>query len=260
MLLCLSACGTDDPICGSYRCVGAETEDLYVKSELLGKKGIVLVLNGDGTGTLTRGDGEGAFTWARVGEGLRLDAAGRLYDADLEGEAILLRLEDGVILRFERADAKTQPAGQELTDSGDWYGWWAVSNSQGEMPEVWRDCCARLESGDYGPVLRFWDEESSWDEPLALVRLRAEDTELVSESGWFLLSEIGDGALRLDPAADRLELSGSCEGGGERFDYEIHLRPWGAEWQEETLHLPWRYRDWYLPLIGEDAPMPDRIG
>jgi hypothetical protein len=109
-------------------------------------------------------------------------------------------------------------------------------------------------------VLRVWDEESAYEEPLALVQMRWEGDTAVSESGWFLLSEMGEGTWRVDPGAEALELSGTCEGGGERFDYQIHLRPWGADWQEETLHEPWRLRDWYLPLMEEGASMPDRIG
>ena len=259
MLLCLSACGEEDPICGRYRCTSAEAEGLTVREELLGEN-TVLTLEQGGKGQITRGGREGGFSWSRSGDSLRLDLAGVLYDADLEGESILLRLGDGLILRFEREDAQTRPAGPETLETSEWYGWWSVENSQGEMPEVWRDCCARLEPGDYGPVLRFWDEESSCDEPLALVRMRLEDGIAVSESGFFLLSQMEDGTWTLDPAAEALELSGTCEGGGERFDYQIHLRPWGADWQEETLHEPWRLRDWYLPLLEEGASMPDRIG
>ena len=49
--------------------------------------------------------------------------------------------------------------------------------------------------------------------------------------------------------------------------YSIILRPWGAEWEDIRAGdmtgmpypdmLPIRYDSWYLPLIREDAPMPD---
>ncbi len=258
MLLCLSACGEADPICGRYRCTGAQAQGLDVREDRLGKN-TVLVLEPDGKGTITRGDTEGAFLWTRSGDSLRLDAAGVIFDASLEGETILLRMGE-TLLRFEREDGQTRPARPETLETAEWYGWWSVENSQGDMPEVWRDCCARMEPGEYGPILRFWDEESSYDEPLAQVQMRLEEGIAVSESGWFLLSDVEDGAWTVDPAAAALELSGVCEGGGERFDYRIHLRPWGADWQEETLHEPWRLRDWYRPLIEEGAAMPDRIG
>jgi hypothetical protein len=136
MLLCLSACGKEDPICGRYRCTGGETEGLTVREELLEEKA-VLSLEQDGTGTLTRGDRTGGFSWARSGDGLRLDAGGRLYDARLEDGSILLPLEDGLTLRFEREDT---PTGAEAHETAEWYGWWVVEHSEGNMPEIWRDC------------------------------------------------------------------------------------------------------------------------
>lgn len=256
LLLCLSACGNHDPICGSYRLTGADADGLSVKAEWMDDGSALLVLKEDGTGTLSRGDAAGSFTWIRSEDVLRLDVAGVIYDARLEGESILLPM-DGALLRFERDGTSEE---EEPIRTREWYGWWSVENSGGRMPEVWRDCCARLEQGSYGPVLRFWDEESSYSEPLAFLELRRDGDELVCVTGWFLTADLEEGAWRFDPEAERLELSGLCEGGGERFDYRIHLRPWGADWQEEELHEPWRLRDWYRPLIQEGASMPDRIG
>ena len=171
---------------------------------------------------------------------------------------LLLQLEPGLSLRFAREDATPETMAEP--ESLDWYGWWSVEGSTGTLPDSWRDCCASLTTGDFGLELRFWDEQSSWEESLALVRLCWEDGLIVSQSGWFLSSEIGEGEWRLDPAAEETVLSGAAQAGDESFSYEIRLRPWGARWEESGGRLPFRYEDWYLPLIEDNAAMPERIG
>ena len=258
LLLCLPACGGADPVCGRYLCVGAEAEGIQMPAALLGEETTVLSLTADGRGTLTRGGAQGSLSWSREGDLLRLDVGGKLYDATLRDGLLLLQLEPGLSLRFAPEDAAPETMAEP--ESLDWYGWWSVQGSTGTLPDSWRDCCACLTTDDFGAELRLWDEESSREEPLALVRLRWEDGLIVSQSGWFLSSEIGEGEWRLDPAAEETVLSGVAQAGDERFSYEIRLRPWGARWEKSGGRLPFRYEDWYLPLIEDGAAMPDQIG
>lgn len=252
LLLCLAACGQQDPACGSYSYLGAETMGLFVPGE---PTDALLTLGPNGQGTLQRGESLGAFSWRREGDGLLLETEGVLWDGRLEEEGqVLLRTDDGTLLRFSREAIRT---GQ--TEEADWYGWWEVENSTGRMLPSWRDCCARLESTPFGPELRLWDEDSSYDEPLALTQLRQEGESLVSASGFFLLEELKAGAWRMDVKGETLELRGIYTHGEESFSYHVLLRPWGAKWTEEG-RRPFRYSDWYLPLLEQGERMPREIG
>ena len=254
LLLCLSACGGSDPVCGRWICVFAETDGLSVPASLLDEEETVLFLSSDGRGTLSRGGREGALRWERREDGLfLLLGESSLALAERDGE-LWLSAEPGLSLRFAREGRAAEPA-----ENGAWYGWWEVTGSQGDMPDSWRDCCALLEIGPYGPELRLWDEDGSWDKPLAVVQLRREGESLSSESGWFLLEDLPAGAWRMTEKAELLELSGSYRHGDEAFDYRIVLRPWGMTWPSDQ-RLPYRYSDWYLPLIGSGEAMPGRIG
>ena len=223
---------------------------------LFGAEDVWLFLSSDGRGTLSRSGQEGGLHWERREDSLLLDLGEQRLEVLEQDGDLLLNTEPGLSLRFSREGRAAEPAPSE---SLCWYGWWEVSNSQGRMPDSWRDCCAVLESGPYGPELLLWDEDSSRDQPLAAVQLRPEGNTLCSVSGFFLRQELAGGAWRLDPGAEPLELRGSYDGEGERFDYRILLRPWGAGWPEEA-RRPFRYTDWYLPRIDSGEPMPDRIG
>ena len=257
LLLCLSACGQTDPLCGSYLCRGAEADGLSVDSSLLGEESARLVLSSDGRGTLTRAGTQGGLSWTREGEILRLEIGGTVYDASIRDGEILLPLEPGLALRFVREDG----APQETPGPGpwEWYGWWSVENSQGLMPDSWRDCCARLENSPFGPVLTLWDEDSSFDLPFAVLHLRWENGLAVTESGWLLQAQIDGLDWTVDPEASLWKLEGAYQDGESSFTFQIRLRPWGQLWPEEG-RIPFRYTDWYLPLIRDGASMPDQIG
>ena len=109
-------------------------------------------------------------------------------------------------------------------------------------------------------MLRFWDEESSYETPLGVVQLRWDGAEAVTESGWILSDTVDPGLWRLDPAAELWELRGVCRGESESYSFCFRLRPWGALWPEEEERIPFRYNDWYLPLIEAGASMPGQIG
>ena len=94
---------------------------------------------------------------------------------------------------------------------------------------------------------------------LGIDKMRWDGSRFLSQSGFFLLEQQGEGAWVLEPDASPLEFSGNYRQGEESFSYHVLLRPWGQEWSGEQ-RLPFRYNDWYLPLIGSGEAMPERIG
>ena len=151
--------------------------------------------------------------------------------------------------------------------SGDWYGWWRIENSTGDLPDSWYDCFAAIESEEDGSsLLTVWDESSSREEPMgqAALRFSREGDDPVAESsvGWFWFEEIGSGEWTIRPAetdfADTILLVGQHDAEGERFDYTILLRPWGTLWDDmEEDDLPYYYEEWYLPR--REDPMPGSL-
>ena len=256
LLLCLSACGQSDPACGRWTCVSAQTGELSVPAALLSTEPVTLRLSAAGIGTLSLDGREGSLRWTREEGQLLLLLEESRIPCDLEEDLLLLELQPGLTLRFAREGRAAEPVLEERLC---WYGWWEVSDSAGRMPDSWRDCCAELRPGDFGPELRLWDEDGSREEPFAVLQMHWDGSRFLSESGFFLLEQVGEGVWTLDPAADPLDFSGSYRQGEESFSYRILLRPWGQEWSGEQ-RLPFRYNDWYLPLIGSEEPMPERIG
>ncbi len=256
LLLCLSACGQSDPVSGRWTCVSARTGELTVPAALLSGQPITLRLSAAGIGTISLDGREGSLRWTREEGQLFLLLEESRIPCALEEDALLMDLQPGLTLRFARGDRAAEPAVEE---SLSWYGWWEVSDSQGRMPDSWRDCCAELRPGDFGPELRLWDEDGSRNEPLAVLQMHWDGARFLADSGFFLLKQVGEGEWTLDPAAAPLEFSGSYQQGEESFSYRILLRSWGQQWSGEQ-RLPFRYNDWYLPLIGSGEPMPERIG
>ena len=263
LLLCLPACTRDETIAGRWRCVSAQARGLELDAGSLGDESAVLTLEPDGRGSISRCGREGALSWSRTGDVLEMEIGGRTYSARLEGELLLLEADEGVSLSFLREESIPEATEPPAAEERSWYGWWSVSGSEGQMPETWYDCCAALEQDGEELLLILWDEDSSRDAPLAQIWLEPEDEagrRVRSIRGWFLLQELGEGAWTIDLDESPLVLSGRHESVKERFDYQICLRPWGDDWSEAEEHLPFRWRDWYLPRIEAGAPMPDSIG
>lgn len=256
LLLCLSACGQEDPVCGRWTCVSAETAGLSVPASLLGTGPVRLRLSSDGRGSLSDGQREGSLRWLREEEELFLALGEKRISCALEGDSLFVELQPGLTLRFARGD---RAAETETEDTLNWYGWWEVFDSLGGMPDSWRDCCASLVPGDFGPELRLWDEDGSREEPMAFLQMEWDGSCFVPTSGFFLLEGVEKSAWTLDPASSPLEIRGSYCHGDESFSYRILLRPWGDRWNADQ-RLPFRYTDWYLPLVGSGASMPERIG
>lgn len=256
LLLCLSACGQADPVCGRWICLSAETEELSVPASLLGTEPVKLHLSSDGRGRLSEGQREGSLRWQREEGALFLITEETRIPCTLEDDTLLVELESGLNLRFARGDQAEQASASEAIG---WYGWWEVSDSRGRMPDSWRDCCALLAPSDFGAELRLWDEDCSWAEPMAALQMTWDGAHFTADSGFFLLEDAKKDDWILDPVSYPLTFQGHYHHGDEDFSYRILLRPWGEEWRGEQ-RLPFRYNDWYLPLIDAGASMPERIG
>lgn len=269
------ACGGTDEHAGVYVCTGASVQGQELPPEAVYPAGAELRLESGGRGTLTVNGEGGEIRWSLKDGNFTLDTGSESSFGTFEDGVISLSLFDsGVLLRFVKQGGETEDGEADDASwqafSGGWYGWWKIENSDGAFPESWFDCCAMLIPGeDGGAVLTLWDEDSSQNAPMALVKLKLDENgKAVSSGGWFWYAELGEGEWTLDtasaPLPDMLCLQGCHESGQGIFDYTIYLRPWGMLWEDAEQDapdmLPYHYFDWYLPLIGDGADMPGEIG
>ena len=167
--------------------------------------------------------------------------------------------------------------GDELLDwwNGEWYGWWKMSGCYGyyeSMEGKWWDVCGVIDIGtDYTGTITLWDEDYTRSEPMASAQVSlseagtGEHGTVMSEGGWFTNVALEHADWIVDPALldydDMIWISGDYEDGDDEFHYDIYLRPWGLYWDDmEEDTYPYRYTDWYLPLIDAGKFMPDAIG
>ena len=224
----------------------------------------------DGTGEIgIMGEIE-EFTWEGT---VMTDSIGDVLTYTYDGTEVSFEAE-GTVMTFSK-DAPAAKGELETYWDGGWYGWWMMENCTGyyaDLEGYWWDLCAEIDIDESGEgVMVLWDEDFSRDDPLGTVYIRI-DTEsgagkhgnLVSVSGSFEIGDIGEGDWNASPADagydDCLMFTGKVQDGEDSYDYTIVLRPWGKLWDdvEEDL-LPYYYDDWYLPLIEENAEMPDYI-
>ncbi len=259
--LALAACGEADPNAGVYICTGVTRGEQSLSPEEIYNGEVRLQLRGGGRGRLAVGENTGEIRWSLEGERLTLDVNGTLCPGSLrDGEITLALLDDGVVLtlwREERIPTLPTPTPQPEIFSqlaGDYYGWWEITNSAGAMPDTWYDCCAEAALSENGLTLTFWDEQGTRKKPMGVLVFG--DESLTAADGWFWF----DNAEGIEAAWDgeSLTVSGSHDAEGEVFDFALHLRPWGASW-ENTAQQPYSYRFWYLPLIEAGEEMPDEI-
>ena len=261
LLLALCACGEDDPNAGVYLCTGLRYGDQSFLPGEVYNGDVRLELRNGGRGRLTVGEHEGTLRWLLEGERLSIDMNGLLSPGTLrDGEITLDLLDNGVVYTFVREElvpALPTPTPQPASFAelaGDYYGRWEIENSAGAMPETWYDCCAEAALSENGLTLTLWDEQGSRKAPMAVLVFG--DESLAASDGWFWLDDAEGIAASWDGGS--LTLSGRHNAGGEAFDFTVHLRPWGASW-EDTEEQPYSYRFWYLPLIEAGEEMPDQI-
>ena len=235
---------------------------------------------------------EGQFTEIAPGTTLEVKTAYVLKDAAAKVEATFEQLFgkkkgtitiDPATLSRETADdmgsdtTLTATTGNELLDwwNGEWYGWWKMSGCYGyyeSMEGKWWDVCGLVDIGsDYTGSITLWDEDYTRSEPMASAQVSlseagtGEHGTVMSEGGWFTNVALEHADWIVDPGLldydDMIWISGDYEDGDDEFHYDIYLRPWGLYWKDmEEDTYPYRYTDWYLPLIDAGMSMPDAIG
>ena len=167
--------------------------------------------------------------------------------------------------------------GDALLDwwNGAWYGWWKMTGCSGSyesMEGQWWDVCGEIAIGaDYTGSVTLWDEDYTRTDPMALASVSlneagtGEHGTVMSEGGWFTDTALAHADWIVDPGLldydDLIWIDGDYENGDNAFHYDIYLRPWGLHWEDmDESGYPYRYTDWYLPLIDAGMPMPDAIG
>ena len=167
--------------------------------------------------------------------------------------------------------------GDALLDwwNGEWYGWWKMSGCYGDYESMegdWWDVCGVIDIGtDYTGTITLWDEDYTRSEPMASAQVSlseagtGEHGTVMSEGGWFTNAALEHADWIVDPGLldydDMIWISGDYEDGDDEFHYDIYLSPWGLYWKDmEEDAYPYRYTDWYLPLIDAGKSMPDAIG
>ena len=261
----LSACGEPDPNAGVYLCTEVTVgEDVVSPGELYSGE-LRLELRNYGAGRLSLGANTGDIRWSLEGEALSVDFNGVSCPGSLEDGTIRLDLlGEGVVLTLVREDLvallPTPTPQPELFARcvGEYYGWWEISNSSGSMPNTWYDCCAAVARTENGLVFTLWDEQTSRMQPMGTLSLSGGGESLLLDGGWFWYDDVSEDNCALSFEDGRFELNGHHDAEDERFDYRVHLRPWGADW-EDTEERPYSYRFWYLPLIEAGESMPDMI-
>ena len=167
--------------------------------------------------------------------------------------------------------------GDALLDwwNGAWYGWWKMTGCSGSyesMEGQWWDVCGEIAIGaDYTGSVTLWDEDYTRANPMALASVSlneagtGEHGTVMSEGGWFTDTALAHADWIVDPGLldydDLIWIDGDYENGDNAFHYDIYLRPWGLYWEDmDESGYPYRYTDWYLPLIDAGKSMPDAIG
>ena len=260
-----------DPNAGRYRCVGAEYQGLSMNPAFLQAEDLVLELQSGGRGLLLQGEESGLIRWSLTEDRFVLEVNGMRSEGRLSDGVIRLNLlDDGAWVTFVREDLPAPTFGPEEgalqareAYLGDWYGWWRISDSKGELPDSWYDCFARVEAMEHTPwaVLTVWDERGSFDQALATTRLRFEQKGkrnlAISQDGFFWFEDLSDGGWTLACDGSVLHITGRHKAGGEDFEYEILLRPWGDDWEGvEAEKLPFFFESWYLD--AREEAMPER--
>ena len=171
----------------------------------------------------------------------------------------------------------TNTTGDTLLDwwNGEWYGWWKMSGCYGDYESMegdWWDVCGVIDlDADYTGTIELWDEDYTRSKPMASAQVSlseagtGEHGTVMSEGGWFTNVTLEHADWIVDPGLldydDMICISGDYEDGDDEFHYDIYLRPWGLYWKDmEEDAYPYRYTDWYLPLIDAGKSMPDAIG
>ena len=150
----------------------------------------------------------------------------------------------------------------------DWYGWWTIDKCSGDWDGLdgsWWDCCAELTRKGDSWSLTIWDEDLPKDKYLAKLSLKRTVDGFSCAAGQLMDKKLkADGcSLSISGEDDSMKLyiRGALEITDKSgFSYSFAMRPWGELWEEAEDQRPGGYESWYLPLIEDDKPMPDKLG
>lgn len=190
-----------------------------------------------------------------------------------EGVMVLDNMMDSgayVILR-RGTEIPGTPAPAKTFDwwSGDWYGWWQMTNCTGAY-EGWqpdrKDALCHVTKTASGLLnVTVWDEETPRENDLAEFDMTvaddgSENGAVTSGRGYFMNQNLKPGELTVTDQcqyADTMLIKGSYSIPNGSFDFVFMLRPWGASWDDAAEEdMPGHYGDWYLPLIERGARIP----
>ncbi len=278
LCLLLGGCGYDpyDPhVLGYYKgtVIIAEGYEVDMTRVYAGENYIALREEGKGTMCLAGNPYE--IQWGFRGERFFLEIQGEKSEGRLENGLLKLNyLDMGMDLCFQAGPDYTPGQGyqQELNAEqkfwqGDWYGWWIVDEATGSFADAagnWWDLCATVTIGSNSQgLITLWDQDGSKEEPLGEVAFYLDEQgAAVSQEGYFGAVVIERGDWYIDPNSSGMEnmlvISSGGENGTGTFYYTAYLRPWGQDWVD-VQEKPYHYEDWYLPMIEQGQPMPDRL-
>ncbi len=248
---------------------------------------VFIDLKKDGSGVFVVDDPT-AITWA---DG-KISAEGESFSYSIEGGQLICELYGTkyIYVRGE-GEAPAVEISEEPEDSayswweGDWYGWWIIDTAYGSyesMEGYFWDAYANIELGedDTGRML-LWDMDYSKDAPMADMEVffsfgAGENGAMWAEDGYFMDADVGHAEWVADPAAMGFEIEDMIyidfvyedpQNGDNRFNGYLFLRPWGMLWDDlEGRYedgwpyddmMPFKYKDWYVPLVKAGADMPD---
>ena len=276
LALCLTACarGEEHPELHGYY----EGTDIHAEGYTLAMDRVYggenyLRLDAGGKGQICLTGNVYDIRWSLRGETFRLTLQGETSKGYVkQGDIYLDYMSQGTEFCFCFREDYIPHVERDLTEEqlrwhGDWYGWWIVDEGHGSFADVqgaWWDLCATVTmlGNDTGTMI-LWDQDSSKEEPLGEIQFRLNEEGLaVSTQGYFGAVTIGQNDWIMDPEESGIDNMLMLSFGGENdtgsFYYSIYLRPWGEDW-EGLADKPYHYDSWYLPLIAEGKPMPDRL-
>ena len=261
-----AGCSQNSPALGKFVCVSAEYDGISLEPSLLGGGDVFLELGENGWGTFRVGDKNSIVNWSLDGEELKLVLDNKSYSGSYVDEMIEIELLDsGLMLSFAVEGSETATENSLAVQA--YYGWWDIGDAGGAWQEYTGmrfDCCAVIEFDESGNgEFVMWDEDSSYKNPLARVKLKTGEKNVAADKGAFLNCVVDESNLHFNNETafeDMLiaELAYSDDSGV--FNSVIYLRPWGLSWddiQENAPELlPYHYDNWYLPLIEAGSQMP----
>ena len=128
--------------------------------------------------------------------------------------------------------------------NGDWFGWWEVTDPQGDwaqLGDLKMALMGEIEIAKNGRgVLMLWDDTAPRDDAMCEINVTVDNSQgshgtAVSGEGYFLVSDVLEGDWVIDPDKSgydgMIRIDGTCtDEGNKAFDYHIYLKKWGSDW------------------------------